>query len=248
MDNLTTVADVRALDRLYLETIGGSDYYEVRQIVKEDGGRRVVVGLASEWPVISRDALVRELTALLTASEERSANADCHVAELICRIGVYEEHIAALEVALATVELLPALPDVAAVQVPEAPPARSDGKVACDWPGCEDRVKPKGLRMHRHRKHGAQQPTFDAPPAPPWACASCGATTGQAIGDPTRCKTCLRTSMPVVVAPGDVADIRPPWSCAGCGSDTHTRSLSDPARCMRCAADAIATNGHLVTA
>lgn len=98
--DLTTHVDVRDLDRVYLDTIGGCDFYELRQIVKLDNGKQTVIGRASDWPIIAAHARNAELQLLLTASERRSVEADCHVAELIARIGVYQEHIAALEAAL----------------------------------------------------------------------------------------------------------------------------------------------------
>lgn len=109
MNEYTTHAqlDIRELDNLFLETIDGADYYEVRQIVRRSNGVRSVIGRASDWPMIRVCAQLAERTALLTASERRSVEADCHVVELLSRLSAFEHeiqsksaHIAALEAAL----------------------------------------------------------------------------------------------------------------------------------------------------
>lgn len=63
MSEITTYQqlDVRELDCQKLASIAGNDYYEVRQIVRDDGQKRVIVGRASDWPIISRDARIAEL-------------------------------------------------------------------------------------------------------------------------------------------------------------------------------------------
>ena len=253
MGDLTTVLDVRDLDRIHLARIGGCDYYEVRQIVRDDGRTRQALGLASAWPVIKLTAENAELAVLLTASEERSADADCHVGELLARQSSYEAEIARLRLQLEQATLVPPAVALAATGLTPPQPVEmdADGRVACDYPGCTDRVKPRGLGAHKRRAHGiagaaGHHPTEAAAPA--WSCATCGASDDRAVADETRCKACVRSSMAVVSVPLAMALGEPPWRCENCQSSTHTRSLSDPARCMRCAADVIVTNGHRVAA
>ncbi len=99
MEHFTTT-DARDLDWLFLGTVAGADYYEQRLILKVDGQQRAVVGRASDWPLIELRARNAELVSLLRASEQRSVEADCHVSELLTRLSVYQEHIAALEAAI----------------------------------------------------------------------------------------------------------------------------------------------------
>lgn len=165
MSEIVTLAqlDVRELDCQPLGTIAGCAYYEVRQIVRDDGHTREIIGRASDWPIISRDA----------------------------RIAALEQRIAELEAA--AVRPAPAI-------VPIDPPPPDDGLAPCDWPGCADRVKPRGLGAHKRRKHGALvPPTAGDPPAlppivhieSPWRCATCASTTHtQSLSDPTRCMRC----------------------------------------------------------
>lgn len=230
MNEYTT--DARELDTLYLATIGGVDFYEVRQIVKQDAGGRSVVGRGSDWPIISRDAQIRELTALLTASEARSVEADTHCAELISRQTGYLDHIAALEAALS--RELPSIAKQDAAQAEQPAPAvgpgacvqaaapiepaemAKDGKIPCDWPGCDARVKPQGIGAHKARQHGYRVAS-PPPPTPP-----------------------IALELPEL-----------PWRCANPScSGAHARSVSDPAHCIRCVVEALApyTNGHQAVA
>jgi hypothetical protein len=258
MNHSTTLLDVRDLDRLYLATIAGADYYELRQIVKEENGRRAVVGLASAWPVIEARAQKAELERLLTESE-------CHIAELIeevstlrLRRGAYEEEIATLRAAVLETPHNPPNPPEGGNQR-ECSETEAETFVAplvlsglvCETCGRGGWKNKRALIMHRRRKHdirGNSHPKDSA-----WTCAECGATTGQSIGDPTRCKQCLRTSTPLPPPlRGDTGGLPVdiPWRCASCNSDTHTRSVSDPTKCLRCAADSLSAhkNGHLVEA
>lgn len=84
MTNLTTYQQ-REEDVTLLATIAGDRYYELRQIVRERDGVREVVGLASAWPVISRDARIAELEALLTAEQRHAEEAEARVAELLAK-------------------------------------------------------------------------------------------------------------------------------------------------------------------
>jgi hypothetical protein len=238
MNEYTT--DLRELDNLYLATIGGVDFYETRQIVKQDNGVRSVVGRASDWPLIQRDAQIRELTALLTAIERGRAEMDISYVEQACRLSAYKDelddavaatliykaHIAALEAALAETQP-PALPPsdvaqaeaafVASIALLEAP---KDSRVACDHPGCETRVWPRGVKLHKKRMHGT---TLTEPATP----------------DPQ-----------VLPAPIALELGEPPWRCAQCSSATHARSLKEPSLCIKCVVAAIEphTNGHQVAA
>jgi len=261
MSEYTTHQDARDLDWLYLATIAGADYYEQRLVLRIDGQERQIVGRASDWPLIELRAQNAELTQLLTKSEQRSVEADCHVVELLSRLSGYQEHIAALEACLT--EALPreqitapeaetaemAFVTAAAPSEPAAPSeiVSPDARRKC--PYCRERPKLRDLQAHMERKHADQVEVaviaeMAAPPA--WACATCGSSERRSIGDPTRCKTCLRASMPAVhVAPIDL-----PFHCGTCGSDTHARSVSDPARCIRCVVEAVepVANGRLVGA
>jgi hypothetical protein len=246
MEHLTTTPDVRDLDCLYLATIGGCDYYETRQIVRSDNGVRSVVGLASDWPIIQRDVRIRELTALLVASERRSVEADCHVAELLARLSAYEE-------------LFAVTPMAAGVEVVEV--ARDDGKIPCDHPDCLDWVKPRGLAAHKRQAHGisitgalsASKAALGADSAPPMRrkCPYCNERP-KVVGLDAHIKRkhpnealASTDAPPIAIAP-----IETPWRCASCGGDAHARSLKDPNLCIRCVvAHAVPlTNGHLAAA
>ena len=177
---MTTLTLYQQPDYQLLGTIAGVDYYEVRQILRDDGDTRLIVGNASDWPIISRDARISEL----------------------------EQRINELEAAART-------PYVAAMTIPHA---SDDGKVACDWPGCTARVKPRGILIHKRRAHGGVL-LLDAsaiePPAP----------VIQLIDDdPTwRCA-----------------------ECSGDHNGPFTRSLHDPDRCIRCAQLTNGHNGHCI--
>lgn len=152
--------DIRDLDSLPLGKVHGSHYYEQRLVLRiAPDGTRAIVGKASDWPLIKLQAENAELTMLLVVSEERSIDADCHVSELVGRISCYERHIAALEQALAETQPPPQIApaeaesaEAAFVQV--AAPVLRDGKVSCDHPGCDARVKPRGLPTHKRQAHG----------------------------------------------------------------------------------------------
>lgn len=199
MNEYTT--DVRDLDNLFLETIGGDDYYEVRQIVRRANGVRSVIGRASDWPMIRVCAQLADRTALLIASERRSVDADCHVVELLTRLSAYAEHIAALEAALAEATL---------ITDPEAETAEQafverveivkDGKVPCDE--CDARVWPRGLTNHKRLKHRASAPDVAATPVhirealelpeSPWRCELCHEHThARSLQQPALCIRCV---------------------------------------------------------
>lgn len=246
----TTITDVRDLDCVFLATIAGNDYFETRQIVRQANGVRAVVGRASDWPVLARDAQIRELTALLTASERRSVEAECHVAELIARLSSYEDLFALHAPAEVT--------ETAEVTAPIT--ARADGRVPCDHPDCLDWIKPRGMAAHKRQAHGISITG---------AVKSAPAKTE--TGGRKKCPYCTErpkaiglqahierrhpehtavigapTPIPLALALGDV-----PWRCAGCGGDgsVHTRSVQRPTHCMKCVVDQIApTNGHRVAA
>jgi hypothetical protein len=242
MEHLTTTPDVRDLDCLFLATIGGVDYYETRQIVKQDNGVRSVVGLASNWPLISRDARITELTQLLTASEQRSVEADCHVAELLARLSSYEEQIASA--AAEVVEVVERRPE--------------DGKIPCDHPGCLDWIKPRGMAAHKRQAHGVVGTTGHHP--------SMAADQSPETGARRKCPYCrlrpliigmdahiarAHPKQPPIEPPLARALGEPPWRCGSCGKDTHARSTAHPALCIKCvvaSADAAHTNGHLAAA
>jgi len=84
-------------------------------------------------------------------------------------------------------------------------------------PHCHIRPWPNALSHHIATAHPEQVAATIKLPAPPAPAES-----------------------PVIIIDGD-----PTWRCAECQSATFTRSLTDPARCMRCAPHA-ATNGHVV--
>jgi hypothetical protein len=271
---LTTTPDIRDLDCLYLATIGGCDYYETRQIVKVDNGVRRVVGLASAWPVIQRDARIAELTALLVASERRSVEADCYVVELTARLSAYDELFALHPPAEPPIE-----PPIESPIEPAAPAARespdvrlaldrcTDGRIPCDYPGCLDWVKPRGLPIHKRQAHGVSTTGVASTPAPaapdadsaPPLRRKCPYCTERpkAVGlqahiarrhpeQTTVIAVPTPTITPIALALGER-----PWECDHCHESTHARSLAQPTLCIRCVvltADTILSNGHLAAA
>jgi hypothetical protein len=234
MNEYTT--DVRELDNLYLATIAGVDYYEVRQVVRRENGVRSIVGRASDWPLIKLTAENAELAALLVASEGRSVEADCHVAELLARLSAYEEQITALEAEKAEQAFKAVAADLKAqptefveapipapieqlvkrLQAPKsAPGAELSTDVRRKCPYCTSRPKVVGLQAHIERAHPEHVTVVAVPTVPPIALE---------LGEP-------------------------PWRCAQCHTDAHARSLKDSARCIRCVVEAAEhTNGHLLAA
>lgn len=285
--------DHRALDRVPLGRINGAAYYELHTIVRELGGVQETIGRASDWPIISRDARLAELTALLSStiqhvseaeqqvqllsadlaiSEEFRADSECHVAELITRISVYEEHIARLETALAETPAQIPPPEaesaemafLASIALLEAP---DDGRVPCDYPGCTDRVKPNGLAIHKRKIHGvkgtvghngANRPAPDSP-NDRRKCPYCS-NRPKLSGMQAHIERRHPAQTTVVAVPTPLATVAPPaalslgeapWRCASCELSTHARSLKDPALCIKCVvaqADSALSNGHAVAA
>jgi len=251
VEHLTTTPDVRDLDCVYLATIAGRDYFELRQIVRQDSSVRSVIGRASDWPLIERDARIAELTALLTASEQRSVEADVHCVELLSRLSAYEELFAVTP---------PPEPRIAAAA--DAPaPARSDGRIPCDYPGCLDWVKPRGLHTHKRQAHGitglighkghAPEPSMDERRKCPY-CTSRPKGEGMqshiARAHPEHAPTRAVATPPAPIA---IALGERPWVCEQCHESTHARSLKVPNLCIRCVvslADVALTNGHSVAA
>jgi hypothetical protein len=217
-----------------------------------DNGVRSVVGVASDWPIIQRDARIRELTQLLVASEQRSVEADCHVSELLARLSAYEELIEPrasaddqppMEQAIhadrnETRESLSAcIAPVSAVAV------RDDGKIPCDEPGCLDWVSPRGLGIHKAKAHGVAGRVGHKPTeATPWPdqgerkkCPYCrnrplvsAMDAHIARAHPERLAI-EDTAAPIAIALGEA-----PWRCDHCHESTHARSLKVPALCIRC--------------
>lgn len=239
--NEYTTTDVRDLDCVPLARIGGCQYYETRSIVKDDGQTREIVGRASDWPLIkltAENAELRaqntELTHLLVASEERSIDADCQVVELITQRSIFQEHIAALEQALAETQPAQITPPeaesaeaafaeaTAPMDAPTPAETAASAMVSPDTrrkcPYCNERPKLIGMQAHMERKHPDRvEVAIVAAPTPPLALA-----LGEA-----------------------------PWHCAQCQTNTHARSLERPAFCIRCvvsATDAQLSNGHQVAA
>ena len=56
-----------------LDTIAGVSYYELRVVVKNEGGRTAIVGLANDWPIHRRDATIADLESRLQAAERQRA-------------------------------------------------------------------------------------------------------------------------------------------------------------------------------
>lgn len=201
-------------------------------------GSPTIYCVRADWPnttasrLVARDQEIAELTETLErqAAESlkqfrRAESAERRVAEL--------EQAAQIPPAVALAATgMPTDAEAVAFVAPVV-----DTGQLCETRGRGGWKNEKALAMHQRRAH-----------APPWSCADCGATSDRASADATRCKACVRNSMPVVSVPLAVALVEPPWRCVDCDSSTHTRSLSDPARCMRCAADKLTTNGHLAVA
>jgi hypothetical protein len=251
MEHLTTTPDVRDLDCLHLATIGGVDYFETRQIVKMDNGVRSVVGLASAWPLIQRDARIGELTALLVASERRSVEADCHVSELIARLSAYEE-LFAVTPAAAPLSTETPLQNQERMFAEQA--AINAGAAACDH--CDWRGHPKGLAPHKKRAHGVagrigHKPISADDPNTRRKCPHCDERP-KAVGLDAHIKrkhpehTTAAAAPPIAIALGEA-----PWRCASCGTDTFARSVADPTICKKCLiarTDGALSNGHLAAA
>lgn len=100
MRNLTTTADVRDLDCVPLGRVGGADYYEVHSIVRDQGGKREIIGRASEWPTIQARAKAAHFEQVLMQSEN-------HVAQLIQERDALRDEVAMLRAAVLT----PAAPE-----------------------------------------------------------------------------------------------------------------------------------------
>jgi hypothetical protein len=99
-----------------------------------------------------------------------------------------------------------------------------DGRVACDHPGCDARLKPRGLLNHKRLAHKVRTTDAPTPPLAPLA----------------------PVITPIALELGER-----PWLCATCHESTHVRSIERPAICIRCAvrqANAVFTNGHQVAA
>jgi len=221
------------------ETIGRASDWPLIKLTAEKAELEQLLS-STLHQVSESEQHVATLSALLTRSEGLSTDANCHVVELTGRLSLYERHIAALEAALAeaafaerlaapaqpTVFVAEPLPPQVAQLVERLQTPRSerdcdiDGRVACDYPGCDARLKPRGLLNHKRLAHKLR--TTDAPPAtPPAALPEIALELGE-----------------------------PPWRCADCHESTHARSLKDPARCIRCVVAAIDahTNGHSIAA
>ena len=100
-------------DMTPLGTYGGCAYYELRVVVRAEGGRTAVVGRASDWPVIQRDARIAELEQLLAATTQQAAEAERHAAELASQLACHEA----------------ATPAAAAAPAPARPPKHNAYKV-----------------------------------------------------------------------------------------------------------------------
>lgn len=206
MSNLTTTPDVRDLDCLYLATIGGADYYELRQVVKEENGRRTVIGRASEWLLIEARAQRDEYAALATTSAQQAAESEIHCAELISRLSAYEEHIAALEAALnETAAAAPSLTPPEAERAEQAfVEVAQPSSPAHPCPDCgKTFATEKALGGHRGRMHGAyKQAVAPAAPdlalvEPPWRCANpdCKGAHARSLKDPRLCFACANAEV-----------------------------------------------------
>ncbi|SRR6266508_3734317 len=229
MSEYTT--DVRELDNLYLATIGGADYYEVRQIVKQDNGIRSIVGRASDWPLIEARATCAELTHLLAALERARSEMDVSYVEQACKLSAYADELAGATAEIVSLKEQLAAADIKArptefVAEPREPqvealvarlqahtPVESpDVRRKC--PYCTSRPMQSGMQAHIERAHPTEVAIVGVPTAP------------------------IALEMP-----------EPPWRCESCHETTHARSLQQPSLCIRCVVAAVAhTNGHLAAA
>lgn len=276
MEHSTT--DVRDLDCLYLATIGGCDYFETRQIVRQENGVRRVVGLASAWPVIEARAQRDEYASFVAAFARMQADADNQLLEARAREHTYLDHIAALEACLAEQAAAQTAADIAAhpteFVVEPVPPQvealvtrltqpRDDGRIPCDHPGCMDWVKPRGLPAHKRQAHGVagligHKPSEAADSSPSMderrKCPHCKARPrlSELNSHIVRLHATQATVAPApIITPIALALGERPWECDHCHEATHARSLAQPTLCIRCVAaraDTILTNGRLAAA
>jgi len=201
-----------------LDTIAGVSYYELRVVVKNEGGRTAIVGLANDWPIHRRDATIADLESRLAAAERQRAELEQQLlvqaeADAVARGRAGDAppdwatyagcQQCAADGRRGVVADSPDLPHLcracAAAVLPAPPPAKTPGARAHVCPECGasfERVQ--ALAGHRAKKHGYRA----TKPAPP------------------------RT--PVAAAP------EAPFVCADCGSSAHARSVLRPELCMRC--------------
>lgn len=200
-----------------LDTIAGVSYYELRVVVKNEGGRTAIVGLANDWPIHRRDATIADLESRLAAAERQRAELEQQLlvqaeADAVARgraggappdWATYADcQQCATDGRRGVVADSPDLPHLcracAAAVLPAPPPAKTPGAVPC--PYCNKPFAGKALGGHKSRC--PQKPAAEV--APP--------------------------GRPVQVAAAPEA----PFVCANCGSSAHARSVLRLELCMRC--------------
>jgi len=140
----------------------------------------------------------------------------------------------------------------------EAPPAPESGKIPCDYPGCLDWIKPRGMAAHKRQAHGISI----------LGTTSSGLDNAPAQNERRKCPHC--TARPKLVGlaehiarehPYEHSIVAVPspsvmemasdlgWRCAEphCAG-AFTRSLSDPDHCTQHAVRVAHTNGHEIAA
>jgi hypothetical protein len=210
-------------DAPLLDTIDGAVYYELRVIISRRNGLSTIECLSRDWPILSRDLRIAELTRLLEAEQQHTAEAERHCQELISR---NEDLARQLEAA----HVVPPAIAAAATGMVEVAPA--EHTCVCG----KSFKKSRGLNTHRSTCAAAKAETQ--------------ARARESLqGRPVVVPIDPPAPAPIVFAesPFDVAQDRP-WECASCHSDAFARSVADPSRCISCVAHERPTNGHALAA
>ena len=250
---MTTIALFDAGSTL-LARIDDTDYVAVREVHAITGDTRERYCLESDWassPMARIAALLREVAELRQAlSEERPFNAETQRVKDAerRREDAHEENLSA------SLNCLP-------LSALKPPRNAEDGRIPCGVPGCLEWFKPRGMGTHKRKAHGIageighKQSKADKPTGERRKCPYCRTRPLLSAMDAHIARAHPRAqpreaAAPIALALGqqrrsvETSLSDAPWLCAACHSNAHTRSLSSPTLCIRCAVGAVAhTNG-----
>lgn len=230
-----------------LARIDDTDYISVHLVFAWQGDSGPTpYCLHADWP----ETLPAKLAAALRDNNELAEAFSLQAAEALKqaqRAAAAEARVAELERIIEETPIVPPAVAAAATGMPSerkgayAPPSDGGRSKRIECAICKGLIWPKlfDAHMQRHTRIDIQTA---APEPPAWACEACGATDGQSVTEPARCKACVRKKKPPVhLTPDD-----PAWRCAESGcSGAFTRSLTSPEYCVK---HAPITNGHLAAA